>query len=51
MLFFHVVFARFEIPYVGAALMMCLVLSPEETAQLEQARRTRPEIAERCPDV
>ena len=28
--------------------MICLVLSPEETAQLEQARRTRPEIAERC---
>jgi transposase len=31
--------------------MICLVLSPEETAQLEQARRTRPEIAERCHDV
>ena len=28
--------------------MICLVLSPEETAQLEQARRTRLEIAERC---
>ena len=28
--------------------MICLVPSPEETAQLEQARRTRPKIAERC---
>ena len=28
--------------------MLCLVLSPEETAHLEQARRTRPQIAERC---
>ena len=28
--------------------MICLVLSPEETAHLEQARRTRPQIAERC---
>jgi transposase len=48
MLFFHIVFDRFEITCVGAAHMICLVLSPEETAQLEQARRTRPEIAERC---
>ena len=31
--------------------MICLVLSPEETAHLEQARRTRPQIAERCHDV
>jgi transposase len=51
MLFFHAVFDRFEITCVGAALMICLVLSPEETAPLEQARRTRPEIAERCHDV
>jgi len=36
---------------VGAVFMICLVLSPEETAQLEQARRTRPKIAERCHDV
>ena len=28
--------------------MIRLVLSPEETAHLEQARRTRPQIAERC---
>ena len=28
--------------------MICLVLSSEETAHLEQARRTRPQIAERC---
>ena len=28
--------------------MICLVLSPEESAPLEQARRTRPQIAERC---
>jgi len=33
---------------LGEALMICLVLSPEETAQLEQARRARPQIAERC---
>ena len=31
--------------------MICLGVSPEETAQLEQARRTRPEIAERWHDV
>ena len=31
--------------------MICLVLSPEEKAQVEQARRTRPQIAERCHDV
>jgi transposase len=28
--------------------MICLVLSPEEKAQVAQARRTRPQIAERC---
>jgi transposase len=28
--------------------MICLGLSPEEKAQGEQARRTRPQIAERC---
>lgn len=28
--------------------MSCLVLSPEEKAQVEQARRTRPQIAEGC---
>jgi hypothetical protein len=31
--------------------MLCLVLSPEEKAHVEQARRTRPAIAERCHDV
>jgi transposase len=33
---------------VGEALMICLVLSSEERAQVEQARRSRPQIAERC---
>ena len=28
--------------------MICLVLSPEEKAQVAQARRTRPQVAERC---
>ena len=28
--------------------MICLVLSPEEKASVEQARRTRPQIAEHC---
>jgi transposase len=28
--------------------MMCLTLSPEDKACLDQARRTRPQIAERC---
>ena len=28
--------------------MICLILSPEEQAQVAQARRTRPQIAERC---
>ena len=36
---------------LGETLMICLVLSPEEKAQVEQARRTRPQIAERCHDV
>src|SRR5215467_6272951 len=48
MLFFHAVCNPFEITCLGEALMICLVLSPEETAHLEQARRTRPQIAERC---
>ena len=51
MLFFHAVFNRFEVTCVGAALMICLVLSPEEKAYVEQARRTRPRIAARCHDV
>jgi transposase len=33
---------------LGEALMICLALSPEEKAHVEQARRTRPQIAERC---
>jgi transposase len=28
--------------------MICLALSPEDKARLGQARRTRPQIAERC---
>jgi transposase len=28
--------------------MISLVLSPEEHTQLEQTRRTRPQLAERC---
>ena len=48
MLFFHAVCDPFEITCLGEALMICLVLSPEEKAQVEQARRTRPQIAERC---
>jgi hypothetical protein len=31
--------------------MICLVLSPEDKARLEQARRTRPQLAERCHSV
>lgn len=31
--------------------MIHLVLSPDERARLEQARRTRPHLAERCHDV
>jgi transposase len=48
MLFFHAVSNPFGITCLGEALMIRLVLSPEETAHLEQARRTRPQIAERC---
>src|ERR671932_517905 len=48
MLFFHAVCDPFGITCLGEALMICLVLSPKETAHLEQARRTRPQIAERC---
>ena len=48
MLFFHVVLDSFGITCVGETLMIRLVLSPEEIAHLEQARRTRPQIAERC---
>src|SRR5215471_14019098 len=48
MLFFHAVFDSFGITCVGETLMIRLVLSPEETAHVEQARRTRPQIAERC---
>ena len=36
-----------KITCLGEALLICLVLSPEETTHLEQARRTRPQIAER----
>jgi hypothetical protein len=49
--FFHAVFDSFEMTCVGEALMICLVLSPAEKAHVEQARRTRPQIAERCHDV
>jgi transposase len=48
MLFFHAICHPFEMICVGEALMLCLVLSPEEKAQVEQARRTRSQIAERC---
>src|ERR671932_382165 len=48
MLFFHAVCDPFGITCLGEALMICLVLSPEEKALVEQARRTRPQIAERC---
>src|SRR5215470_14229435 len=51
MLFSHAVCEPFGITCLGEALMICLVLSPEETAQLEQARRARPQIAERCDYV
>ena len=51
MLFFHAVCHPYGITCVGEALMIGLVLSPEETAPLAQARRTRPQIAERCHDV
>ena len=48
MLFFHAVCHPFDMICVGEALMLCLVLSSEEKAQVEQARRSRPQIAERC---
>jgi Homeodomain-like domain len=48
MLFFHAVCNPYGITCLGEALMIGLVLSPEESAPLEQARRTRPQIAERC---
>ena len=48
MLFFHAVCHSFEMICVGEALMICLVLSSEDRAQVEQARRSRPQIAERC---
>ena len=48
MLFFHAVFDSFGMTSKGAALMICLDLSPDEKAHVEQARRTRPQIAERC---
>src|SRR5215813_9766579 len=48
MLFFHAVCHSFEMICIGEALMICLVLSSEERAQVEQARRSRPQIAERC---
>ena len=48
MLFSYPVCEPFGITCLGEALMICLVLSPEEKAQVEQARRTRPQIAERC---
>ena len=51
MLFFHAVCHPCEMICVGEALMICLVLSAEETAQLEQARRSRPQIAARCHSV
>jgi transposase len=47
-LFSHAVLDSFGITCVGETLMIRLVLSPEEIAHLEQARRTRPQIAERC---
>ncbi len=45
--------AMMEGPWFGRVewtiwLMIGVVLSPEEKAQVEQARRTRPQIAERC---
>jgi transposase len=48
MLFFYTVFDRLGITCVGDVLMIRLLLSPEEITHLEQARRTRPQIAERC---
>jgi transposase len=48
MLFFPAVYDPCEMTILGEALMICLALSPEEKARVEQARRTRPQIAERC---
>src|ERR687884_1962010 len=48
MLFFHAVFDPCGMTSLGEALMICLALSAEEKAQVEQARRSRPQIAERC---
>ena len=48
MLFFHAVFDPCVMASLGEALMICLELSPEEKAHVEQARRSRPQIAERC---
>jgi transposase len=48
MLFFHAVCHSFAMICVGEALMICFVLSTEERAQVAQARRRRPQIAERC---
>ena len=48
MLCFHAVFDPFGMTSLGEALMICRHLLPEEKAHLEQARRTRPQIAERC---
>src|ERR687884_434277 len=48
MLCFHAVCALCGMTCLGEALMICLVLSPEEKAPVEQARRTRPQIAARC---
>jgi hypothetical protein len=47
MLFSHAVCEPFGMTCLGEALMIGLVLSPEEQAQVEQARRTRPQIAAR----
>ena len=48
MLFSHAVYEFCGILCMGVASMICLALSPEDKARLEQARRTRPQIAERC---
>jgi transposase len=46
-----VIFALFLLACLGGVSMIRLVLSPEERARVEQARRTRPQLAERCHDV
>jgi len=48
MLFSHAVRELCGMLCVGVASMICLALSPEDKARLEQARRSRPPIAERC---